>query len=319
MPYKGDQGELVFRRTTAVEGSEPPAAKPLRHELGALAKTTPSTITSDASAFLGGYGVVNPTCELGDDAPLILLGEPRLVQRGSARLVVSRVLNAEIKEWGLLRSVPSASDNGSFDDQTTAPGFYSGDPLKGQFFVHSESDGRDFYDYITAAVLDFGIVFNTHSPGYAQSVYHEILHTFEGKNLSGGTYLKEGFVERFADLFMKGSYGLAAQIYSPYAKYVSEVDKLIRYADHGLYACAKAYFDDDVASLEEFVPCCYEPIRATQQPEDQISDECQQEMAGLSAVKNDLLGRFAMKKAGSWYRRWVTGNNGQVPPNGLSL
>jgi hypothetical protein len=315
----GDQGPLKFKRTTAVEGLPPPAAKPLADEFELLGKTTAKKLVADAIAMLVRYGVTNPTCGLGADPPVILLGEPRTVLRNGAPIVVSRVLNTNAAGWSN-PAVASDKDLGLFGDTSSAAGYYSNDPLRGPVFVHSADDGQSFYDFLTACVIDDGILFNMHSEGAGQSVYHEILHTFEGPTapMVNSTILKEGFVEYFADIFMK-SYGIQLPVYPPYALYVADVKKLIKTAKGGERSAAKAYFGNgDPMALAEFIPAIYKPTKNTLPNIDQITDMCQQQAATCGCFR-DLVSPFKLKAKDSWYRKWVADNGGKVPKDGQSL
>src|SRR5262249_6943022 len=156
--------------------------------------------------------------DLGNKPALIIIGEPRLVQRPSGMLVVSRVLNEEIG-WGRVTSVPREGDNKLFTSDSTDGGFYSNEGGE-QVYVHNLEEGQGFYDDLCACTLDFGILFNGHMKGCGSAPYHEILHTFEGRKLSRPLVLKEGFVERFCNLFMEQMYGHREPIYEGYAAYV---------------------------------------------------------------------------------------------------
>ena len=242
--YSGDQGPLTVTRTTAVNGLEPSSAIPLRDEMKNLEPLDPDALVPLATVFLSQLGI-NKTSEMGTKPCMILLGEPRKVIRNGTQLVVWKVLNEEIKKWGRLTTGPG--DNLRFTDASVAEGLYTGDPLNTTptVYVQSLTDGQSFLDNITAAVINRGIIFNTHSPGWASSVYHEILHTFEGKLLSSSFFFKEGFVEWFASQFMIGYFSVKVPYYPPYELAARNIEKVIRFS--GVKECAKAYFKDDVA------------------------------------------------------------------------
>lgn len=301
---------LQFRRTTPTNGVPAPEEHPGRDQFELLEKTTPSNLVEQAKAFLASFDV-NKQSELGDHPAFFLLGEPQVV--GS--VVVSKVLNAEVEGWGPLANVPN--DNGVYSDGKTTPGFYGGGG-QGQVYVHALEGGRDFYDYITAAVVNGGIVFNTHSRGYAQAVYHEILHTFEGSNLVNSTVLKEGFVERFADEFRKKRFGLTVPYYPAYSLFVSEVEHLV--GASSLKACALAYFGDDESVLPLLMPQFYEPVWKALSPGSRISDNTRVQAASCSTVKDYLPKAHNLKGKAAWYVDWVKNvNGGTVPLGGLAV
>jgi hypothetical protein len=315
MPYEGDLGRLQFQRTEDLLGQPPPEANVVRDEFSLLMKTEPRKLVQDAATFLMSFGVVGPKCDLGDEPALIILGEPRLVKRGTDMLVVSDVLNEEIG-WGRVTSVPAEGDNRLFTNDSTEKGFYSNEGGK-QLYVHKHEEGQDFYDNLCASTLNFGILFNGHMKGCGSAPYHEILHTFEGTKLSLPVVLKEGFVERFCNQFMEQVYGHREPIYSGYADYVRETDKLLKYAGWG--TCAKAYFGDDENSIVELVPCCYEPIWKLLKASRKLDIGCRMKMAGLSAIST-YLNPSKMKAQGSWYRKWIANKNGgNIPAGGLDL
>ena len=308
----GDRGPLQFVRTTTVLGSAPPSRHPLRDEFDLLDATNPRKLSDDERAFLATFGVIKSS-GLGPDPVLLLLGEPHLVERNGRRLVVSSVLNSEVKSWGRARDTQNSRE---FTDQSTDAGYYPGHPLVEQYYVHSEEDGVNFYNYITAGVVNDGILFNTHSPGFGQSVFHELLHTFEGSNLTSSTYLKEGIVEKYSRLFAMKVYGLAIPIFAPYSPYYEEAEKLIRLTS--LDTVARAYFGDDRTALEQLVPYFYEHINATLPAGAQLDRVCVQQAAGAQTVKG-YFSPHKMREKNSWYRAWVDANGGAVPTNGLAL
>jgi hypothetical protein len=327
--YPGDQGPLKFKRTTEVLGLPPPTKEPIAEEIELLRLTSGTKVVADARAMLAEYGVKAPTCSLGDNPCLLMLGEPRLVVRGAARLVVSKVLNSKAG-W----SAPSppvdegkVADNGLFGDKSTAEGFYSNDPLRGPLFVHKEEDGQAFYDNLTACVINGGILFNMHSDSSGQSVYHEVLHLFEGgvAPMTNSTYLKEGIVEFFSDLFLK-RYGKTLPMYKPYAAYVTEINKLVAFvgkapgaatAKDRIGIIARAYFGNDPEAYARLVPAIYKPTGDKLPQMERLSDMCQREALTCSCFR-DLVSPFKMKAKGSWYRNWVA-DNGGVPAGGVAL
>jgi hypothetical protein len=302
----GDQGPLKVTRTNAVNGLEPSSSTPLREEFSQLKPLDPKKLVPQAKAFLSGLGV-NKASEMGDSPCMILLGEPRKVVRGGAQLVVWKILNSEIPGWGRLDSGPE--DHGAFSDQSTAEGLYTGHPLDDSSvaYVQTLSDGQSFLDDITAAVINGGIIFNTHSPGFAASVYHEILHTFEGKLLSTSFFFKEGFVEWFAAQFMIGHFGVKVPYYPPYRVAAENIEKVIRFTS--VQDCAKAYFNDDKSCAAKLVPLFYKPIIESQlKPGEKLDPTCISDANMKCLFLKDAFSTFKMKKgqdAGAWYKEWV--------------
>jgi len=302
--YKGDQGPLAVTRTVAVGGLDPSSPDPLRKEYVHLEPLNPSQLVPRARSFLGQMGV-NKTSELGDTPCLILLGEPRVVERGT-RMVVWKILNEEVKSWGRLSQGPE--DKGAFMDTSSATGLYTGGPSKTPgVYVHTFEEGQAFLNDITAAVIGGGIVFNTHSPGWASSVYHEILHTFEGKLLSTSFFFKEGFVEWFATRFMIIRFGIQLPYYPPYALAARNIEKVIRFA--GMEECAKAYFADDSACAARLVPLFYKPIIDNQLKQHEALDpSCVADATMKCQFLKDAFSTFKMKKGegnAAWYKKWV--------------
>lgn len=311
----GDKGPLKFTRKAAVLGVPPPAAKPLAKEYALLEKLTPAKIVSKAKKFLDQYGVKKES-ELGNDPTVLLLGEPHEVERGGKKLCISKVLNQTVKGWGPVKAKPPIGDNGIFDDTSVKHGFYHGDPLTGQWFVESLDEGLEFYDNITAAVIDKGIKFNTHSAGFGQSVPHEILHTFEGSKLAPSQIMKEGIVEKYAILLCAAS-GVALETYPAYEQYMADVNNLIRFTS--IEIIAKAYFGDDEAAIAQLIPIFYDPINKTLPAKERLSAQLIQEAGKLDKVKNDYLSQAKMKAKDSWYRKWVAAHGGNPPAGGLAL
>lgn len=315
----GDQGPLTITRTDTVGGLDPSSATPLRDEFATLEPLDPKQLVPQAQAFLANMGV-NKVSQFGDNPLLILLGEPRKVARAGKTLVVWKVLNAEIKSWGRLAS-GGPGDNGLFNDQSSAEGLYTGDPLGASppVYVQTLTDGQSFLDDITAAVINGGIIFNTHSPGFAASVYHEILHTFEGSLLSTSFFFKEGFVEWFATQFMIGFFSVRLPYYPPYRLAADNIDKVIRYTS--VKDCAKAYFMDDTSSAGKLVPLFYKPIiDNVLKPNEKLDPSCVADATMKCMFLKDAFSPFKMKKgegAAAWYKEWVKKNG--VPKGGPAL
>jgi len=316
--YAGDQGPLTITRTTAVNGLEPSSAIPLRDEMKNLEPLDPTQLVPMAQVFLAQLGV-NKTSEMGTNPCMILLGEPRKVTRKGAQLVVWKVLNEEIKKWGRLNTGPG--DHVRFTDDSTAEGLYTGDPLNvtPAVYVQTLSDGQSFLDDITAAVINGGIIFNTHSPGWASSVYHEILHTFEGRLLSTSFFFKEGFVEWFATQFMIGYFSVKLPYYPPYELAARNIEKVIKFTS--VKDCAKAYFLDDVSCASKLVPLFYKPVIDNQlTPDQRLDPTCVSDATMKCQFLKDATSQYKMKKAegsAAWYKQWVATHG--VPKGGPVL
>jgi hypothetical protein len=316
--YAGDQGPLTVTRTEAVNGLEPSSADPLRDEMNYLESLDPDTLVPQATVFLSRLGV-NKTSEMGNKPCMILLGEPRKVTRNGTQLVVWKVLNEEIKKWGRLASVPGG--HFKFTDESVAEGVYTGDVLNVHpaVYVQTLTDGQSFLDDITAAVINGGIIFNTHSPGWASSVYHEILHTFEGRLLSTSFFFKEGFVEWFATQFMIGYFSVRLPYYPPYDLAARNIEKVIEFTS--VKDCAKAYFNDDLECAQKLVPLFYKPIIDHQlKVNERLDATCVSDATMKCQFVKDATSQYKMKKgegAAAWYKPWVAKHG--APKGGVVL
>ena len=155
------------------------------------------------------------------------------------------------------------------------------------YVQQSVQEGQDLLDNITAMVINGGIVFNTHSPGWDSSVYHEILHTFEHNLLSGSFFFKEGFVEWFATQFMRGYFGVRVPYYPPYDTAARNVEKVIQFTS--VKDCAKAYFLGDVSCAAKLIPLFYKPIIDNQlKPDEKLDPSCVSD-ANLNARSSRML------------------------------
>jgi hypothetical protein len=314
--FDGDRGPLSVTRTETMNGLAPSSAKPLREEFPILEPLKPRDLVPKAKAFLSQLGI-NKDSELGNTPCLILVGEPRKVMRNGTEIVVWKILNAEVSSWGRLTEGPE--DKGLFDNESWQPGLYTGDPLGAippVYVQQSVEEAQGLLNDITAMVINGGIVFNTHSPGWAVSVYHEILHTFEHALLSGSFFFKEGFVEWFAVQFMRGYFGVNEPYYPPYALAARNVEKVIEYTS--VKDCAKAYFTGDIPSASKLIPLFYKPIiEHVLKPNEKLEPSCVQDALDKCPFLKDAFSQYKMKKGegnAAWYKSWVAKNG--VPKGG---
>jgi hypothetical protein len=275
----------------------------------------PKDLVPLAQVFLSRLGV-NKVSEMGTHPCMILLGEPRKVTRSGTQLVVWKVLNEAVKKWGRLASGPG--DHGIFANDSISEGLYTGDPLgvSPGVYVQTFSDGQSFLDDITAAVINGGIIFNTHSPGWASSVYHEILHTFEGRLLSTSFFFKEGFVEWFASQFMIGYFSVKLPYYPPYDLAARNPEKVIQITS--VKDCAKAYFADHVSCASKLAPLFYKPIiDHVLTPNQRLDATCVDDANQKCQFLKDAFSQYKMKRgegSAAWYKTWVASHG--VPKGG---
>src|SRR5437667_340235 len=104
--FAGDQGELRPTRTNTVNGLTASSQTPLRSEFTILQPINPDELTAKAKAFLHQFGI-DKQSSLPPTAPMVLIGEPRLVQRSGARIVVWKVLNGEVPGWRPISNAPA--------------------------------------------------------------------------------------------------------------------------------------------------------------------------------------------------------------------
>jgi hypothetical protein len=299
--------KLKMTRKHPVQGVPAPHDDPCRYEMDNLEGATPKALVAASVSYLSGLGV-QKKCELGPNPAMLLLGEPEEVNG----VIVSKLLNSELKGW----EGEPPEDNGIYNSTSTTPGYYSGDPLQGPRYIHSKKDGEDFFNNITACVITGGILFNTHQPGFSCAPYHEILHTFEGRNLVGITDVKEGFVEYFSLKMAKQRFGMSFDVFAGYANYVRELSPLLAYA--GDAVCAQAYFGDDTAALCGLMPQIFEPTRAAIPAKSAISKAMAAKIInGSQTVKDYVPKGYNMTAKGKWYVEWCDQHNGgKAPPDG---
>lgn len=303
-------------RTTAAAGLAPPADEPFKDEYTLLKSASADQVIVREKAYLVSLGVKNPSSEL--ESPkkgVFILGEP---QDHPSKLIRSRVLNSDIEGWGPVPSTVPSNGDGHLTDDSKLRGFYGGDP-KNQWFLEDAETSEMFYNGIMGMVTDEGIVFNSHLKHWGQSVFHEIFHTFEGKNLSGNPFFREGFVETFTLDYCKKN-GPKVSVFAPYKRFVDEVSKLVDL--YGAEVCARAYFGDDDDALENWlIYSFYGPINdflgKHSGPHRKISAVAVTEARKMDRVRR-LLEPNTMRKPDSWYGRWVI-HNGIVPQGGPEL
>jgi hypothetical protein len=316
--YAGDQGPLTPKRSNAVNGLAPSSSTPITEEYKFLTPLDPSRLAPKAQAFLARGGVVK-TSTLPANAPMILIGEPRVVARSGTRMAVWKVLNSAVPGW---QRIPSGvgGDAGVFGDTTIGEGLYCGGATGGQVFVQSEQSGQTQLDEITAAVLNNAIVFNTHSPGWSGSVYHEILHTFEGTKMVNSFFLKEGIVEWFALHFALTEFSVKLDVYPPYKLACENAEKLIRFTS--IKTIVKAYFGDDQDAIDELLPIFYDKIAINLVADEKLEASCladaKTKWGDLSRILN--VTPFKLKSNSpevNWYKKYAAKNG--VPRGGPAL
>lgn len=311
--YAGDKGKLTPKRTVTLNNLPPSSPTPLTNEYKFLTPLDPVLLRTRAKDFLQKANI-HKESTLPSNAPMIIIGDPHLVERSGARLVVWRVLNGEIPGWHAISNPPG--DLGLFDDTKTAEGLYAkgSEPV----YVQSESSGQTQLDEITACVLNDAILFNSHSPGWANSLYHEIFHTFEGSKMVNSFFFKEGIVEWYSVHFALTVYEIKLEYYPPYKVAAENAEKLIRFTS--VKAVAKAYFDDDEDSINQIVPLFYAPIAATLPPDERLDPACIDDAKKWGDLPRMLMPTaFKLKNKVpeiAWYAKWINEKNGGVAPAG---
>jgi hypothetical protein len=314
--FAGDKGPMRPQRTDSKGGLPPSSVDPIVAEFEILTPLDPDDLRGKAQAYLGALGVTK-TSTLPPNAPHIIIGSPRLVVRGASELSVWTVLNSSIKGWAAIPSgVPG--DNGTFTDSSTGEGLYTNGG--NNVYVYARSSGQTFLDDITAAVLNTGVVYNAHSPGYAASVYHEIFHTFEGTLMASSFFFKEGIVEWFSDQFRKAYYGVQEPYYPPYEHAAQNVEKMVRFAT--TRALALAYFMDDKDSIDQVVGVMYGPIAKSLPLDDRVAQDCiddsTMKWGELKRMLNVNTAMLTRKDASvAWYSKYVASKG--VPEGGPAL
>src|SRR5581483_2639231 len=194
---------------------------------------------------------------------ILIVGMPKVTTAKGKKYVVSNVLNVMLQGWGEVKGAKStdtvdvvATDFKLFPDKP-AIGLYQTNTdtathdnfMKASLvtkFVQDFADGEAFYNSGTAMCFDQNIIFNAHSPGYSSSVYHELLHTYEGVKIGLVNEIKEGVVDYFANKFATKD-GAKFIEYAPYKKSVAAATKMAKVVTDAVLA--KAFFQDDQESI----------------------------------------------------------------------
>jgi len=234
-------------RNVSVDGDTPPSPSVLTEEFSELQDVTIASLIEKAKAWLATKGIVKDST-LKDTAHLLLLGNPRLVQTPvGGYFLVSDVLNRRVP--GMAAPTPRVGSNFNPNAPTLAPGLIAGENSGAlPKYVHNLVEGMGFFNELLGLCVDGGIHLNAHMPGYSLAPWHEILHTFEGAELSASTFLNEGSVEVYSSEFAKHAGARVARWYSPYRKNCATALKLVgRFGDD----YAKAYFADDLEARKK--------------------------------------------------------------------
>jgi hypothetical protein len=317
-----------------------PAASPypLIEELGKLEGIDPRTFVKNARTFLSRYGVTKAPAlkyyegpryqkDPADKCPSIfLLGNPyRFVRETvdkSIRIVVSQVWNRWIDTWGRL-SIPGGFKE--FTEKSIYQGFYDGDasrwPSRWQYWIFEEYVAEViFNESIGLFNTDDGIFLNTHQQGFRDALFHEIFHAFESRgNLSASSFFAEGFAEYFAILFGAAKpYNLEIGVFPQYEEQFKAVKALVEQAvrlcdtppndqvksrRQGLEICVRAFYGDDMNSLEKLLPMFDADLRKTIPENQQLSRPALDAGMDVDCISSKI--NDPNKKEKEWYKGWL--------------
>jgi hypothetical protein len=321
-------------------GSLPAASPyPLIEELGKLEGIDPRIFVKNAGTFLSRYGVTRaPTLKYyegprykkdpADKCPAIfLLGNPyrfvRAFGKESIRIIVSQVWNRRIDSWGRL-SIPGVSKE--FTEKSIYQGFYDGDaskwPSRWQYWVFEESIADVIFNESRGLFnTDDGIFINTHQQGFRDALFHEIFHAFESRNnLSASSFFAEGFAEYFAIMFGAAKpYNLKIEVFEQYQEQYAAVKALVEQAvlrcntsqndqarnrRQGLEICARAFYGDDMPSLEKLLPMFDADLRKTIPENQRLSIAALDAGMDVDCIKSRIAD--PKKKEKEWYKGWLS-------------
>jgi len=313
-----------------------PAASPypLIEEFAELESIDPSILVKNVRTFLSKYGVTKAPAlryyegprhkkDPSDKCPSIfLLGNPyRFVRkRGntSSTIIVSQVWNRRIDAWGRLSRTGLPKE---FTEKSIYQGFYDGDssrwPTRWQYWIHKEDVADVIFNKSRGLFnTDDGIFLNTHQQGFRNALFHEIFHAFESqKKLSVSSFFAEGFAEYFAIMFGAAKpYNLKIGVFPQYKEQFKAVKTLIdqtvlrcktpnsdtaKRRQQGLEICIKAFYGDDMDSLEKLLPMFDADLRETIPEKDRLSEAAVEAGMAVNCIRDRITDRTRQRKIGT--------------------
>jgi len=316
-----------------------PAASPypLIEELGKLESIDPRVFVKNVRSFLSKYGVTKAPAlkyyegprykkDPSDKCPSIfLLGNPyRFVRkRGntSSPIIVSQVWNRRIDAWGRLSRTGLPKE---FTERSILPGFYDGDaskwPSRWQYWLHEEAAADVIFNKSRGLfTTDDGIFLNTHQQGFRDALFHEIFHAFESnRKLSESLFFAEGFAEYFAIMLGAAKpYNLKIDVFPHYKEQFKAVKTLIDQTGlrcktpktdagesrrQGLEICIKAFYGDDMASLDKLLPMFDDNLRIAIPQKDRLSEAAVEAGMAVNCIREKITDPNKTEKA--WYKGW---------------
>ena len=316
-----------------------PSPYPLIEELAKLESIDPRTFVKSARTFLSRYGVTKAPAlkyyegprfkkDPADKCPSIfLLGNPyrfvRSTGNKSITIIVAQVWNRRIDTWGRL-GIPGG--NREFTEKSVVRGFYDGDatqwPSRWQYWVSEESTADVIFNHSRGLfTFEDGILINTHQSGFRDTLFHEIFHAFESlENFSDSTFFAEGFAEYFAIMFGAAKpYNLTIKAFKQYEVQLNAVKALVEQAAlrcntppkdpvksrrRGLEICVKAFYGDDMRSLEKLLPMFDPDLRQTIPADKQLSKAALDAGMDVPCIRSRI--NDPQKEKQEWYKEWLS-------------
>lgn len=311
-----DIKDLPVQKPSAA-GHPKASPAPIATEFLVINKVPPTALKTKVTKFLSGYGVKkkSPFVEKGlsRQGAILFVGLPKLYTAKGKKFVVWSVLNSlfkgyEITAFANTDAVSLIKDDFKTFENKPQLGFYQDNTnaathesfmkavLK-QKFVQDEETGTGFLSNGVAMTFDpDNIVLNTHSPGFTSSIYHELLHTYDGKSLANTLAIREGVVEYFGKAFAVADGFTSYQVYGGYKEMVDEATKVIKAV--GEAEAARAYFDDDPAEVKKIADWldpegqAYKSLKSTER----LSTAFQAEWVKCSDIKGIIANNARARK-----------------------
>jgi hypothetical protein len=264
-----DIKELPVQKPAA-PGHPKASPAPIATEFLIINKIPPAALKTKVTKFLSGYGVkkksefVDKT--MSKPGAILYVGLPKLYTVKAGKFVVWTVLNPLFKGYDVDGFPGSEAVNLIKDDfknfenkpktglylentnGTTHESFMKA-VLK-QKFVQDEESGVSFLSNgVAMTFTPDNIILNAHSPGFTSSVYHELLHTYDGEAMANTLGIREGVVEYFGKAFAVADGFAGYQVYGGYKDMVDEATKIIKAV--GEAEVARAYFDDNEVEIKK--------------------------------------------------------------------
>jgi hypothetical protein len=290
---------------------------PITTEFLVINKIPPASLKAKVTKFLATYGIKKKSDfvekGLSRQGAILFVGLPKLYTAKGKKFVVWSVLNPlfkgyEITNFASTEAVNLVKDDfKNFEDKPQL-GFYQENSntatyesfmkaaLK-QKFVQDEETGTGFLNDGVAMTFDpDNIVLNAHSPGFTSSIYHELLHTYDGKSLANTLAIREGLVEYFGKAFAIFDGFTAYQVYGGYKDMVEEAAKVVSAV--GEAEVARAYFEDNPEDLKK-IGDWLDPegdVYKSLKPAQRLSPTFQSEWVKCSEIKGIIANNARARK-----------------------